>query len=201
MAQIDERYITVGRCRVHCLQTAAAGRDVLLLHGASFQAETWRELGTLGELDLAGYRATALDMPGHGKTGRCGASAENVLPECIRLERLDRPIVVGPSMGGRLAVEVALAHPGLFGGMVLIGAGKVNIGRLHELGEMPVLVLWGRSDNVANAETGGQIHDHLANSRLVFFEGAGHVCYLEQPDRWHEELLAFLRQDVEQEVS
>jgi abhydrolase domain-containing protein 14 len=194
MANINARSIEVGKCRVYCLQTQSAGRDVLLLHGASFQAETWRELGTLEQLDQAGYRATALDMPGFGKTERCGASPERVLPECISQERLHRPILIGPSMGGKLAVEVALAHPDQVGGLVLIGAGKVDTARLHELGEMPALILWGSKDNVAHVETGGQIHDHLSNSRFVIFEGAGHACYLDQPDRWHEELLSFLHE-------
>jgi abhydrolase domain-containing protein 14 len=194
MANINKRTIEIGKCRIHSLQAGTTGRDVLLLHGASFQAETWRELGTLEQLDRAGYMATALDMPGFGKTERCGSSAEKILPECIRQERLNQPIIVGPSMGGRPAVEVALSHPELVGGLVLIGSGKVDISRLHELGEMPVLILWGSRDNVANVETGGQIHDHLSNSRFIIFEKAGHACYLDQPDRWHHELLSFLRE-------
>ncbi|MFW6236108.1 MAG: alpha/beta fold hydrolase [Desulfovibrionales bacterium] len=198
MANINARFIQAGKCRIHCLQTGATGRDVLLLHGASFQAETWRELGTLETLDQAGYRATAIDMPGFGKSEQCGVSADEVLVECIGQERLNRPILVGPSMGGRPAVEVALANIELVGGLVLIGTGKLDISRLHELGEMPVLILWGSRDNVANVETGGQIHDHLSNSRFVIFEDAGHACYLDQPDRWHNELLSFLREIAEQ---
>jgi abhydrolase domain-containing protein 14 len=198
MADITARSIDVGKCRVHCLQAGATGRDVLLLHGASFDAETWRELGTLKTLGQAGYRATALDLPGFGRTERCGAAPEKVIPECIRKERLDRPVVVGPSMSGRVAFELSLAHPDLVGGLILIGAGKVDVSRLSELGELPVLIIWGSRDNVASVETGGQIHDHLSNSRFVIFEGAGHACYLDQPDRWHEELLSFLREVADQ---
>jgi pimeloyl-ACP methyl ester carboxylesterase len=43
---------------------------VLLLHGASFTADTWLVTGTLRELDRAGYRAVAIDMPyGKGDSG------------------------------------------------------------------------------------------------------------------------------------
>src|SRR5262249_49911971 len=35
----------------------------------------------------------------------------------------DRPVVVGPSMGGRIAIDAALAHPQLFCGLFLVAPG------------------------------------------------------------------------------
>ena len=46
---------------------AAGAVTFLLLHGAAFSSETWRELGTLQTLAALGYTAVAVDMPGPGE--------------------------------------------------------------------------------------------------------------------------------------
>lgn len=44
--------------------TAAPGsRNVLLLHGVKYSAQTWQDLGTLSLLAGAGYRVAAVDLP------------------------------------------------------------------------------------------------------------------------------------------
>lgn len=40
-----------------------AARNVLLLHGAKYSAQTWQELGTLSLLADAGFRVAAVDLP------------------------------------------------------------------------------------------------------------------------------------------
>lgn len=38
-------------------------RNVLLLHGAKYSAQTWEDLGTLAVLADAGFRVAAVDLP------------------------------------------------------------------------------------------------------------------------------------------
>lgn len=40
-----------------------AARNVLLLHGAKYSAQTWEDLGTLSVLADAGFRVAAVDLP------------------------------------------------------------------------------------------------------------------------------------------
>lgn len=40
-----------------------AARNVLLLHGAKYSAQTWQNLGTLAALADEGFRVAAVDLP------------------------------------------------------------------------------------------------------------------------------------------
>ncbi|CAM9847682.1 unnamed protein product, partial [Ectocarpus sp. 13 AM-2016] len=44
-------------------EEAGAVRNVLLLHGAKFSAQTWQDLGTLSLLATNGFRVAAVNLP------------------------------------------------------------------------------------------------------------------------------------------
>ena len=59
--------IRVGHSNVHYLESGAhATSAVVLFHGASFQAETWRQIGTLDVLARSGYHGIAVDLRHEG---------------------------------------------------------------------------------------------------------------------------------------
>ncbi|MFW6323868.1 MAG: alpha/beta fold hydrolase [Desulfovibrionales bacterium] len=197
MAMIHEKHTPIGECSIHVLQTDSDGLDVILLHGASFEAENWRQLGTLELLGNSGYRAHALDMPDFGKSAPCNVSADYVIEEYIRQERCEKPVLVGPSMGGRLALEYCYRHPDQVAGLVLIGAVESDkfqdlLGNL----EIPVLLLWGSEDEVVPVENGRMLDRIIPDSRLVVFQGAHHPCYMERPDTFHNELTDYLERVI-----
>jgi abhydrolase domain-containing protein 14 len=193
MHGIVEKKVWLGECPLSCLQAGAAGLDVVLLHGMSFEAETWREIGTLGRLEEEGYRATALDLPGFGKSPPCTASIEELMSGFIREAALNRPVLVGPSMGGRISLTYALEHQDVVSGLVLIAPTEVDryLERMTSF-RLPTLILWGTKDEIIDPENARLLHQAMSSSRLNLFEGAHHPCYLEQTDRWHEVLLDFL---------
>ena len=85
MAEIVSKDVTLGPCIVHSLQSKdTQGQEILLLHGAKFQASTWKKLTTLDRLGDAGYRPCAIDLPGFGKSPRCTAAPETFLKEFIQ---------------------------------------------------------------------------------------------------------------------
>ena len=194
MAEIISRNVSVGPCTVHCLQTEnTRGQDILLLHGAKFQAATWEELTTLDRLGDAGYRPYAIDLPGFGKSPRCTVAPETVLQGFIRQEKLSRSVLVGPSMSGKISLDFALKQPESVGGLILIGAvGVREKTKQLDTIRVPCLIVWGSADTVAPLDYGRLLHQKIQQAELRIFDNAGHPCYLDQPNLWHQELLAFL---------
>ena len=184
----------IGPCTLHGLESGEAdNKTVLLLHGMKFNADTWKDLGTLEQLAGAGYHAVALEMPGFGKSPACDLDQDTVLERYIVESGLEKPVVVGPSMGGRIALEFAIRHPELICGLVLIGAVGVEENREHLADiSVPTLILWGEKDQISSPENGDLLHGAITGSRKRIFAGSPHPCYLDKPADWHRELLDFL---------
>lgn len=194
MSNLTEKTIQVAGCQIHCLQNSEGPKqDILLLHGAKFSAKTWQELRTLETLINSGYRVHALDMPGFGNSPKCEANPKEVLQGVIQQEGLDRPVLVGPSLGGAYCLSLYFAHPEMVSGLVLVGTVGVDTfrDRFQEIA-VPSLLIWGGQDMVSPLDNAHFLQKEIPNSRLVILEGARHPCYLDQPERWHQELVGFL---------
>ncbi|HLC35054.1 MAG TPA: alpha/beta hydrolase [Anaerolineales bacterium] len=96
---------------------------LVLIHGAGGSHLHWpRELRRLSTTDVY-----ALDLPGHGKSEGVGrqsipAYAERLL-EWMKDAWVQRPVLVGHSMGGAIALQAALDARSALSGLVLIGSG------------------------------------------------------------------------------
>jgi abhydrolase domain-containing protein 14 len=184
-------------CMGHPIHTLQSGPDagplVLLLHGKMFKAATWQETGTLTKLAEAGYRAIALDMPGFGNSPAADIEPAEVLKAAINQAFQDRAILLGPSMGGRIALEYTLSNPNLVGGLVLVGAVGVqeNKERLKEI-SLPCLAVWGKEDTISPLANGNLLQQEIKDAELAVIPNAPHPCYLDHSDEWHRILLKFL---------
>src|SRR5690242_3891111 len=91
---------------------------LVLLHGFTQTRQSWRP--TIDVLDGA-RRVLAPDLPGHGSSAARPAS----FPACTAYVRAladGRFALGGYSMGGRIALATALAHPDRVERLVLVGA-------------------------------------------------------------------------------
>ncbi|MCF8142771.1 MAG: alpha/beta hydrolase [Deltaproteobacteria bacterium] len=193
MNTITKKTISAGPCELNSLHAPGTGKSIILLHGANFSAETWHEIGTLDQLARAGFEVLALDMPGFGLSSECRIPTVEVLAGGIQALGMVRPVLIGPSMGGRHCQEFIFTRPDMVGGLVLVGSVDIekNNDRFKMI-EVPCLLVWGSDDKVSPVKNAKFLHQEIPNSRLVIVEGGSHPCYLDRPEVWHKELLGFL---------
>jgi pimeloyl-ACP methyl ester carboxylesterase len=116
----DDSYAYQG-ASIPFLAAGAGSATVLLLHGWASAKESWR--ATIAA--LAPYaRVLAPDLPGHGTAALQGparmAELAGAVAALCSTQGVERAAVVGHSMGGNVAVELALAHPECVGRLVLV---------------------------------------------------------------------------------
>jgi pimeloyl-ACP methyl ester carboxylesterase len=191
---IEEREIEVAGARIQLLAVGPAqGAPVLLLHGARFSSQTWRELGTLEALASDGYRAVAVDLPGYGRSSTSELEPEAFLAALIDALGLQRPVVVCPSMSGAFALPLAAHQPERLAGLVAVAPVGIeqNLEALRG-SALHALLVWGENDRVVPLADADRLASALTDIRKVVLRGAGHPCYLDDPQRFHVELLDFL---------
>lgn len=92
---------------------------LVFIHGAGGTHRIWRHQTT------AFPKSLAVDLPGHPRGKGCETISEyaNFVIQTIVEGRLTPTILVGHSMGGAIAIEIALVRPQLLAGIVLVGSG------------------------------------------------------------------------------
>ena len=117
------RFIEIDGARVHYLDVGT-GDPIVLVHGLAGQIQHLTY--SLTEALKGRYRLIFVDRPGAGYSERAtGASARlptqaATVAALIRTLGLDKPLLVGHSLGGAVALATALDHSDVVGGLALI---------------------------------------------------------------------------------
>ena len=100
-----------GDVGLHVLDSGGHGQAVVLLHGGGRDVHDWDAVIPL--LTVLGYRTVAVDLRGHGRTPRAPWTWDLALGDVAAVVDaldLDRPAVVGHSLGGMVAALWASGH-------------------------------------------------------------------------------------------
>jgi pimeloyl-ACP methyl ester carboxylesterase len=152
---------------------AAALPPILLLHGiASVTALAVPLLAA-----LADRRVLAVDWPGHGLSGAdvvpagsgLRAHAVAVLDEVLTFFELTSVDVIGHSLGGQVALYLAVAHPERLRRLVLLGAPGAAFSQARATFGMRVVAVPGLGTAMLGLSTSARAHDRAVDRLL----GAG----------------------------
>ena len=112
--------------RLHVLEWSTEGVPMVLLHGHGNEAHLWDDfVPAVAEH----YRVLAVDQRGHGDSDWDSEGRYHAEDMCDDLERvlehfeIDRFVLIGFSMGGRVSTVFAGRHPERLAGLVLVDIG------------------------------------------------------------------------------
>lgn len=115
------------------VEEAGEGIPLLCLHTAGSDSRQYRAL--LNDKDLlAKFRVIAFDLPRHGKSSPAAGwhkyeykltsrSYVEIVMGVVDALRLERPVVIGCSIGGRIVLNLALDYPERFGALIGLQSG------------------------------------------------------------------------------
>ena len=189
-----EKELVLAEKKLHYLEAGAGSNGVvLLLHGARFSSETWRNLGTIDRLAEKGYRVLALDLPGYGSSETSPIAAESFLQEFLAALSIEKAAIVSPSMSGQFSFPLLVRSPEKVSAFVPVApAGSDKYLRQLKRVRVPTLIVWGEKDQIIPVSKSDALAAAIEDAKRVILKGATHPCYLDRPDEFHRELLDFL---------
>jgi len=195
-----EQSVRVKELKIRYLREGS-GQAFVLLHGMSFSADTWVEMGLFDDLAKV-YDVYSFDMPygARSRSEKFDASDRDeyaeFLKELIKSLGIDKPLLLGASISGEVTLRY-LTKP--YPSKAAIVAGPVGIkGLIPRLGmiTVPLLAIWGEKDNISPPENAEILAGHVKNAETHIIKNAGHACYLDKPEEFKVLVRDFLARSI-----
>lgn len=174
------------------------GAPIVLLHGFSFCAETWVEIGLFDELAKE-YHVYSFDMP-YGIKSRSDKfdvksrdEYAEFLIDLLKALNINEPILLGASISGEVTLRYLSngysAKAGIVIGPVNVKSLAPNLNRIS----VPLLVVWGERDDISSPDNSKILESHVRNTKVHILKEAGHACYLDKPEEFKVIVKDFLK--------
>ncbi len=178
------------------VEAGAGQRSVLFLHGINGHLEVF--LRNFAEHAAAGLRVVALDLLGHGYSGKPDRAYEiddylDHLSGFLEAMGIDRLSLAGTSLGGWIAARFAARHPGRIVSLSLISSGGLTsyggvMDRLRSLGNAAISGRDAVRERLAFViKDPGNITDELVDARWAIYRrpdyksALPHIMCLQDP--------------------
>ena len=160
-----------------------SGRPIIILHGMLGCGRNWASIAK--KISAQGWRAITIDLRNHGDSPHSDRMDYNLLAqdieEVIGSLNIEKPIVLGHSMGGKVAMALALRKPHSVGGLIIVDIAPRQYQKSNEyfIKEMLALNLKAvKNRSHADKLLAEQIQDPVIRSFLLQNLYAGEDGYL-----------------------
>src|SRR5579884_3850706 len=125
----DDRVIQVGDVAFHIRVWSETGHPIVLLHGLASSSHIW---DLVAPLLASQFRVIAVDERGHGESDKpdSGYDLSTFVADLRGLVQtlgLERPVLVGHSWGGNVALQYAVTYPDEVSHLALVDGGFIEI--------------------------------------------------------------------------
>lgn len=178
--------------------------DVLFLHGQAFTSKTWFDspMKSLQVLSKLGYNVVAIDLPGYGQSPEIKVDPVRYLEEVIKGLKLNKPVIVSPSMSGGFSLpylfkdpENVLSRARGFIPVAPVGTDHYTKEQYSAM-KIPTLIICGDKDTRIGPVSVKNLQQ-LPNSELKMYKDSGHPAYLNRPEDFHKDLDTFFKKLLE----
>lgn len=130
-----DNHVVVNDLRMHYRDWGGSGDLVVLLHGLASNCRFW---DLAAPLLTRNFTVLALDQRGHGSTdkpdsGYDFATIADDLLGFLQVIGVERPLIVGHSWGGNVALELATRHPSVPRALCLVDGGLIELSAIPEM--------------------------------------------------------------------
>lgn len=146
------------------------GKPLLVLHGFLGMSDNWKTLGT--KYAESGFAAHLLDLRNHGRSFHSDifnykVMAEDIVAYC-KANNLDKVDVIGHSMGGKVAMNLAVMYPELVNKLIVADISPKYYPPHHQ-DVMAALNAVDFSTNPSRNEVQETIEKHVTEPGVVLF--------------------------------
>lgn len=110
------------------------GKPFLIIHGFLGMSDNWKTLGT--QFSESGFEVHLLDMRNHGRSFHSEEFNYDVMVEDVykycNFNKLDEVILLGHSMGGKVAMQLACMYPDLVSELIIADIGPKYYAPHHQ---------------------------------------------------------------------
>lgn len=110
------------------------GIPMIILHGFLGMSDNWKSLAT--QFASAGFQVHALDLRNHGKSFHSDEFNYEVMVEDVKnyihVHQLTKSVVLGHSMGGKVAMLLATTYPNLVSKLIIADIGPKYYAPHHQ---------------------------------------------------------------------
>src|SRR5262249_40972641 len=109
--------------------------------------------------------------------------------------KIEKPLVVSPSMSGRFALPLVTEEPQRVSGFVAVAPVSIPGSKdpLHRI-TVPVLAVCGEREQALPQEQADLLVGSVKQGRKLIIPGGSHAPYMSAPAAFHAALLGFLRE-------